>query len=353
MKRKHPQLSKDKLTIRQFRQSESEKALTEMAKFKTTTDAAEEDEVKSTEVATEPPETPVTEGETEKKKQKRYNSLSIQQKQEVIDLIDQKKTYEEISKVFGISAGTVSNIKENRNLIQSIVQGKSVNTNMKQIKPRMSDNSKLLDERLYAWVHAAKEKNCLINGPKIVEKAKIAAEKIGMEFKGSNGWLESFKKRHNISFRSYLPSEKSQEAELNDGTGAMKDWEANILLADPTERFTFDSSSSAHLRHHNNNNEGGNDSLSSESESDEAAIGAGLTMKIPNKFHKLSALQLPSSTLVSSSGLPVNLKEAQSGLATFLQFMEENPIVREKIGLNTTMKKNLTNAGNEFNKITS
>jgi hypothetical protein len=350
MKRKHPQLSKDKLTISQFRQSESEKALTEMAKFKTTTDAAEEDEVKSSEAATEPPETPVTEGETEKKKQKRYNSLSIQQKQEVIDLIDQKKTYEEISKVFGISAGTVSNIKENRNLIQSIVQGKSVNTNMKQIKPRMSDNSKLLDERLYAWVHAAKEKNCLINGPKIVEKAKIAAEKIGMEFKGSNGWLESFKKRHNISFRSYLPSEKNQEAELNDGTGAMKDWEANILLADPTERFTFDSSN-VHL-HQNNNNQGGNDSLSSESESDEAAAGAGLTMKIPNKFHKLSALQLPALSS-SSTGLPANLKDAQSGLNTFLQFMEENPIVREKIGLNTTMKKNLTNAANEFNKIIS
>lgn len=52
-----------------------------------------------------------------------------------------------------------------------------------------------------------------ITGPIIKAKAEIIAEKLGIsEFKASDGWLEKFKQRHNISIKgAALISLKLQE----------------------------------------------------------------------------------------------------------------------------------------------
>jgi len=54
------------------------------------------------------------------------------------------------------------------------------------------------------------------------EKSKQIAEMHGFDFKGSNGWLEKFRKRNNISFKSVCGEAASVDEE------AVDNWKAKI-----------------------------------------------------------------------------------------------------------------------------
>ena len=51
----------------------------------------------------------------------------------------------------------------------------------------------------WRWFEKMHHYNLPISGPMIKEQAKVYADSLGFDgFKASNGWLESFKRRHNI-----------------------------------------------------------------------------------------------------------------------------------------------------------
>jgi len=52
---------------------------------------------------------------------------------------------------------------------------------------------------MYRWFSLARQRSVPVSGPMLQEEARLVAEKMGYrEFKASNGWLENFKKRHNL-----------------------------------------------------------------------------------------------------------------------------------------------------------
>ena len=56
-----------------------------------------------------------------------------------------------------------------------------------------------INKSLYDWYTLACSKNIFPMGPQLVEKAKQIAKCLGKhDFKGSNGWLEKWKKRYSI-----------------------------------------------------------------------------------------------------------------------------------------------------------
>src|SRR5215469_232985 len=58
-----------------------------------------------------------------------------------------------------------------------------------------------VNEVVWEWFVSVRAKNHSVSGPMVQEYAKKVAQKLGKtEFKASNGWLESFRKRHQIVF---------------------------------------------------------------------------------------------------------------------------------------------------------
>jgi hypothetical protein len=58
-----------------------------------------------------------------------------------------------------------------------------------------------VNEKTFEWFKQARGKNIPVSGPIICEKAASIAERLGIEdFKASDGWLNSFRNRHNIQW---------------------------------------------------------------------------------------------------------------------------------------------------------
>ncbi|XP_025205099.1 tigger transposable element-derived protein 6-like [Melanaphis sacchari] len=57
--------------------------------------------------------------------------------------------------------------------------------------------------KLHEWFCRARSYNLPVSGPLLQEKAREVANEVGLEnFKASNGWLQKFRERHNISFKN-------------------------------------------------------------------------------------------------------------------------------------------------------
>ncbi|GBM15367.1 Tigger transposable element-derived protein 6 [Araneus ventricosus] len=80
------------------------------------------------------------------------------------------------------------------------------NENLKFLKTETSE----IDEVLMKWFRSARAKNIPVSGVLLQEKVRELGESLGLEtFKASNGWLEKFRTRHNISFKQICGEEKS------------------------------------------------------------------------------------------------------------------------------------------------
>ena len=65
-------------------------------------------------------------------------------------------------------------------------------------RPRSSAFAQVNDA-LYKWYQLATSKNIYPGGPQLAEKAREIAESLGLsDFKGTNGWLEKWKKWYNV-----------------------------------------------------------------------------------------------------------------------------------------------------------
>lgn len=106
-----------------------------------------------------------------------------------------------VAKKYRISIGTASSLKKvGAELTNKISRNESLD---KTRLCRLTGNAAILDERIYNWFSAARSHNIPISGPIIQEKAKKVAQILSLHnFKASNGWLEAFRNRHNISFRA-------------------------------------------------------------------------------------------------------------------------------------------------------
>ncbi|XP_025197064.1 tigger transposable element-derived protein 6-like [Melanaphis sacchari] len=121
-------------------------------------------------------------------------TLTIGEKQKVLEAVKTGRKKKDIAEEFGIPASTLSTIIKN-----SKENDLNFPTDRKRKRgPGFSD----VEECVVKWFKQCKDAKVSIGGPILKEKAKNFAKSLGHEqFKASNGWLESFKKRHDIAFR--------------------------------------------------------------------------------------------------------------------------------------------------------
>ncbi|XP_071798305.1 tigger transposable element-derived protein 4-like [Asterias amurensis] len=97
---------------------------------------------------------------------------------------------------------------------------------------------------MHAWYQKAKSMKAPISGPIIKSKALDYAGKLGLEmFTASNGWLDSFRKHHNIL--AGVQSSVEDSSTLNDVT--IEEWESLLLCIcqgyQPADFWTLDETS--------------------------------------------------------------------------------------------------------------
>ncbi|CAF2010715.1 unnamed protein product [Rotaria magnacalcarata] len=120
----------------------------------------------------------------------------------------------------------VALIKDNQNDHGLSVRQLGDNYKISKIIKVLSVNSrtkidKKIDEIVFEWFAQQRAKQIPICGPILQEKARQVAEQLGYTtetFKASNGWLEKFRNRHTISFRTI----NGESASVDDST--VEEW---------------------------------------------------------------------------------------------------------------------------------
>lgn len=72
-----------------------------------------------------------------------------------------------------------------------------------------------LDKAIYKWFMNARERNVPVSGTLLKEKAVFFAKELQIEnFKGSDGWLDRWKTRHSVTFKTVAGEAKSCTSEM-------------------------------------------------------------------------------------------------------------------------------------------
>lgn len=125
------------------------------------------------------------------------NELTLKRKVEVIDYIRKNPSHSsrKIAEVFNCGRTQIQNIIKKKEAILSEYEGNAPGSRKRHRGGEFSD----INEAMYRWYSLARQRNVPVSGPMLQEEARIMAVQMGHhQFKASNGWLESFKKRHNL-----------------------------------------------------------------------------------------------------------------------------------------------------------
>ncbi|XP_063624721.1 LOW QUALITY PROTEIN: tigger transposable element-derived protein 4-like [Cydia splendana] len=134
--------------------------------------------------------------------------LSLSDKLRIVNAFESGKLRNEIQIMqneFGLAESTYYKIIKSRELIKCQCSKGHGNIKRSRIS-EFPDIEKCLSE----WIKQTLDRNIPIDGPLSKQKSKDFATKLGIEnFSASNGWLEGFKKRHDISFKKKVRESKS------------------------------------------------------------------------------------------------------------------------------------------------
>lgn len=120
--------------------------------------------------------------------------LTLKEKCKIIQKLESGESQSTIVKTFKISSSTVSRLwKEKIKILSAKINMPGINSKIR------STNHSDLEEKLFIWFREARAKGLPITGKILMEKANDIGKNIGMiNFDCSMGWIDRFKKRHDI-----------------------------------------------------------------------------------------------------------------------------------------------------------
>lgn len=146
--------------------------------------------------------------------------ISLQQKIDILDQLNNNKKLTAIAKDMGINESSIRTIKQNENKIRSAAMSRSLQTLSKSSRIKDSLIPKT-EKCLIIWIEDCKRNNISINSALIKAKAQkifTYLKKINKEpnskFLSSNGWLERFRKRFSLHINGQCSSDDNDSADM-------------------------------------------------------------------------------------------------------------------------------------------
>ncbi|KAM5255825.1 tigger transposable element-derived protein 4 [Ctenodactylus gundi] len=131
---------------------------------------------------------------------KKKKSLSIEEKIDIINAVESGKKKAEIAAEYGIKKNSLSSIMKNKEKVLEAFESLRFDPKRKRLRTAFYTD---LEEALMRWYRIAQCLNVPVNGPMLRLKANDFAQKLGHnDFKCSNGWLDRFKSRYGLVFRT-------------------------------------------------------------------------------------------------------------------------------------------------------
>jgi hypothetical protein len=148
--------------------------------------------------------------------------LSVKEK---IDIIDESEksglSTRKLAEKFKVGKTQVTMLLQNKEEIKKFYR-EGGNVEQKRKFPKTEGLA--VDQIVFNWFCKARNKHLPISGPIIQAKALEVAESLGLnEFKASNGWLERFRQRHDITFKAICG--ESADVNIED----VKIWKEKLL----------------------------------------------------------------------------------------------------------------------------
>ena len=130
-------------------------------------------------------------------KSSKQNELTLAEKLQVIKASTEGSSANSIAKQFKIGRATVGRILKSRDELERQAENPEALAS-KRIK--CTTNNDVINTALLEFSRRSHDRNFRLTRPLLQAKAKVFAHSFGVsEFAASNGWLQSWKERHNIS----------------------------------------------------------------------------------------------------------------------------------------------------------
>ncbi|EEZ99118.2 Tigger transposable element-derived protein 3-like Protein [Tribolium castaneum] len=146
----------------------------------------------------------------------RKTFFTLRQKIEVINVAEREHlSVRKLGERFNISKTQAAHIVKHKDNIRKRWQS---GENLDQKKRKLKNEAAQIDKMCFEWFVHARNQQISITGPLIKAKAKeIASDLQYHKFSASDGWLQKWRKRHNINFKCNKPifSEDDQSEKNN------------------------------------------------------------------------------------------------------------------------------------------
>ena len=138
---------------------------------------------------------------------KKRRSISVKEKLEILNMVDNGHKITAVARKFGISSSTASTIVKERQKIKLLSNHYNIDPDRKRMRLGIYRD---VDEAVHVWFRQMKRKNIPINGPMLQQKAREFAVQLGHQnFEGSSGWLFRFRERHGLTVKTMRDSDES------------------------------------------------------------------------------------------------------------------------------------------------
>lgn len=175
--------------------------------------SAKRSEQMSYELGADSPGHTSTEEESQKRKHK---TLSIQEKVQILDLLDAGTPVKRLCNIFNIGSSTVYDIRRKKDALLKFHSERQSKKGVVQRKTMKAGKVGDIERALVQWFQSRRREGISVTGGMIVEQAKILQEqlKTDSECKFSQGWLDKFKSRHGIQLYASEDEKNTSGSEL-------------------------------------------------------------------------------------------------------------------------------------------